>query len=548
MSAISYSAEQIAAMPPSQRAFAAQLAATYLASLPLWEPLEGPQTMAFESIADIIGYGGAAGGGKTDLALGKAIMCHRRVAVFRLNGTEHTAFVDRLEEVLGTRDGFNGKDGIWRTTIRRPGNQNCKVQIELGSVPNDGDERKYRGRPHDLKVFDEASEIPEHQIRFLMGWLRTTDPKQRCQALLCFNPPTSAEGRWIIKFFAPWLDPAHPCPALPGELRWFAMCAGEEIEMLDHRPFVVVNDKPVFEFNPKDYKPADIIKPESRTFIPAKVTDNPHLVGTNYMSKLQALPEPLRSQMLYGDFQAGIEDDALQVIPTKWVEIAMARWAEPPKRTEMLSLGCDPARGGKDNTIIMTRHAGNWYAPPLAYPGTQTPDGPMVCGLVIAASRDGTPQHIEINGIGSSPFDFLNQAKQPVYGIDVSTKSSATDKSGMLTFFNVRSEMWWKMREELDPANNTGIQLPPDARLKADLTAPKWKPEGRKIQVESRQDIVDRLKRSADWGTACCLARFDTPKVSFITAAASSQQREYDPYSGGTRDNGARPYDPYSNI
>ena len=34
------------------------------------------------------------------------------------------------------------------------------------------------------------------------------------------------------------------------------------------------------------------------------------------MATLQSLPEPLRSQMLYGDFNAGTEDDSMQVIPT----------------------------------------------------------------------------------------------------------------------------------------------------------------------------------------------------------------------------------------
>ena len=33
----------------------------------LWSPLPGPQQMAYDSIADVIGFGGAAGGGKTDL-------------------------------------------------------------------------------------------------------------------------------------------------------------------------------------------------------------------------------------------------------------------------------------------------------------------------------------------------------------------------------------------------------------------------------------------------------------------------------------------------
>jgi len=31
----------------------------------IWRPLPGPQTMAYNSVADVIGYGGAAGGGKT---------------------------------------------------------------------------------------------------------------------------------------------------------------------------------------------------------------------------------------------------------------------------------------------------------------------------------------------------------------------------------------------------------------------------------------------------------------------------------------------------
>jgi hypothetical protein len=38
----------------------------------------GPQTMAYESKADIVGYGGAAGGGKTDLACGSIITRTRK--------------------------------------------------------------------------------------------------------------------------------------------------------------------------------------------------------------------------------------------------------------------------------------------------------------------------------------------------------------------------------------------------------------------------------------------------------------------------------------
>ena len=96
----------------------------------IWRPLPGPQSMAYESIADIIGYGGAAGGGKTDLACGKSLTQHRKVGVFRLNGTELTGVIDRFTELLGGRQGYNGKDNIWRT--RRT--DGVQVQIEFGNI------------------------------------------------------------------------------------------------------------------------------------------------------------------------------------------------------------------------------------------------------------------------------------------------------------------------------------------------------------------------------------------------------------------------------
>lgn len=453
----------------------------------LWSPLPGPQTLAFESVADIIGYGGAAGGGKTDLACGKALRRHRNVMILRREATQLIGVIDRLTQLVGSRDGYNGQDKIWRLENRK---------IEFGSVPHLGDETKYQGRPHDFLVFDEATNFLESQVRFLLGWLRTTDPGQRCQALLTFNPPTSAEGQWVISFFAPWLDKNHPKPAEPGELRWFASIKGKDVEVESGAPFLQGDET---------------IQPLSRTFIPSRVTDNPHLMGTGYMSTLQALPEPLRSQMLNGDFHAGLTDDTFQVIPTAWVEAAMERWVKPVKLAPMDSVGVDVARGGKDNTVIARRH-GMWFDVPLAYPGKETPDGPTTAGLVIAATRDKAPIHVDVIGVGSAPYDFLKDAGQHTLGINVAEASHATDHSGRLSFPNIRSEQWWKMREALDPAQNTGISLPNDPRLKADLCAPKWRLQGAKIRVESREDIVDRIGRSPDFASAYLLALMHTAK------------------------------------
>ena len=480
--------------------------------MPLWIPQDGPQRVAYESTADVIGYGGAAGGGKTDLALGKALTQHQVVAFFRKEGTELTGAIDRLGEILGHRTGLGGKPPIWRA----PGGT-CRL-VEFCSIPNPGDERKYQGRAKDLLVLDEAANMLESQVRFLMGWVRSVDPLQRTQTLMCFNPPTTVEGRWIVQYFAPWLDRKHPNPAQPGELRWFAMIRGVETEVSDGRQF---HDK------------GELIIPQSRTFIPAKVSDNAFLKGTNYMAQLQALPEPLRSQMLYGDFNAGTEDDPQQVIPTGWVEAAMARWKKLDAKPPMSSMGLDVARGGKDNTVISTRH-GMWFDELTVYPGTDTPDGETTAALAMAKLRNHAPIHIDVIGVGASPFDVLRGLRQQVIGVNVSNSPTALDKSGLLQFSNMRTQLWWKLREALDPLANNGIALPPDKRLLLDLCTPKWKVVGRTIQVQSREEIIDKIGRSPDYASAVCLALIETPnqmstEQRFAERALPSEGPDYNP-------------------
>jgi hypothetical protein len=529
-------------LPFLSREERAELDALINSDSAMWRPLPGPQMQAAESLADITGFGGAAGGGKTDLACGLSLTEHRKIAIFRENGTELTGLIDRFTQLLHGREGYNGQDKIWRTK-RGDG---VGVQIEFGSFPNPGDETKYQGRDHDLIVFDEAANMREHAVRFLMGWMRSTDPNQpRCRALLTFNPPTSAEGRWIISFFAPWLDRKHPKPAKPGELRYFATLDQKDIEVDDGRLFVFEDGKPCYDFDPLLYEPTEIIRPLSRTFIPSRVSDNPFLMGTNYVSVLQGLPEPLRSQMLKGDFMAGVEDDPWQLIPTAWVESAQARWVDLYPKPRMTSVGVDVARGGRDNTLIARRHE-MWFDRSLVYPGAQTPDGPSVAGLTVAAVRDGAPIHIDIIGVGASPYDYLNSNGQHVIGVNVAEKATATDKSGRLRFFNQRSQYWWMMREALDPANNTGIMLPPEPELLADLCAPTWELSASSIKVESREAIYKRIGRSPDWASAYILALIDTPPLDLLRKM--SRSGSHNPFATGVQVTPLSTYDPFAHI
>lgn len=504
--------------------------AKLLADAPIWFPLEGPQMAAYLSQADVIGYGGAAGGGKTDLVVGSFLTVHKRSLVVRREKAQTDGIVQRCEEILGHKNGYNSQKSFWNLGNGR--------LIEFGGLDNLGDEKRWQGRAHDFKALDEATEIRESQARFVMGWNRSSDPTIKSKCLMTFNPPTTAEGRWVIDYFAPWIKKGHPNPAKPGELRWFAMVKGKEQEVESNKQFVLIDDQIVYDFDPKDYKPEHIITPKSRTFIPARVTDNKYYMETGYMSTLQALPEPLRSQMLYGDFGAGIEDDPWQVIPTAWVEAAQARWKPEDEMRLMYkgvfamdSYGLDVARGGKDNTIGYARH-GLWYNRANVLEGIQSKDGPASASFAVSHVRDGAPIHVDIIGVGASTYDFLKQSGMHVIPVDVRNAANSFDRSGRLTFFNLRSQLWWQFRESLDPAYGSTVALPPEPELLADLTAPRWGLQGANIKVESREDIVKRIGRSPDYGSAIINAQIDTPKRQVMQAIhGSSARRDYDPYA-----------------
>jgi len=357
--------------------------------------------------------------------------------------------------------------------------------------------------------FDEITHFFEQQFRFLAGWLRTTTPGQRCRVVCAGNPPTNQDGQWVVKFWAPWLDDKHPNPAKPGELRWYAMIDGEEIE----RP-----DGALFVHN------GETIQPQSRTFIPSKVQDNAFLMSSGYVAQLQALPEPLRSQMLRGDFKAGTEDSAWQVIPTAWIDAAMARWTpEGGLGRPMDSMGVDVARGGKDKTVLAMRH-GTWYAPLKRYPGAETPDGGTTAGLVVANRRDGAPVHVDVVGVGGSVVDHLESNDVQVVAVNGGDREGVegqTDKmTNRLKFRNKRAMLWWRFRESLDPKIGDNIALPNDSQLRADLCAPMWKLTPGGILVEPKEDgpdgpgIKKRLGRSPDDGDAVVNASICTVKVS----------------------------------
>ncbi len=456
----------------------------------IWVPQPGPQTMAYESEADILFYGGAAGGGKSALLMGLALTKQKRSIIFRREAVQLVGLVEDMSRIIGTRDGYNSQTGVWRLPDDRV--------MELGSVKEPLDWMKYQGRAHDAKLFDEITHFLEVQFRALIGWLRSDDPSVRQRVVCAGNPPTSAEGEWVKRFWAPWLDPSHPNPAKAGELRWYVTDEkGEDKEVPGPEPVMVG---------------ADMMKPKSRTFIPSSVDDNLFLLSTGYKATLQALPEPLRSQMLRGDFSAGAADPVWQTIPTEWVKAAQARWKPRDAKGPMTALGLDPSRGGSDKTSAARRH-GTWFDELVTAPGMVTKDGPSTAGFVAPLVRNGACICVDSIGIGSSALDFLVGLNLLVLPVNFSEKSGLLTKAGSLRFRNKRAEAYWRLREALDPTSPDPIALPPDQELLADLCAVRYKVvslgQMAAIQMREKDEVRELLGRSPDKG--------DSVAMTFVT-------------------------------
>ncbi|MBN2130370.1 MAG: terminase family protein [Sedimentisphaerales bacterium] len=490
MSLLDEVAEKIGALDPDGRRALVEKVAP-LKERMRFVPLPGPQTEAYLSEADVLLYGGQAGGGKSFLLMGLASQEHTRAIIFRREAGQTDGLVEAGKQIIGDTARFNGSEaGEWNW----PNGRNVK----LAGIKEPGDWNKHAGRERDFYGFDEAGEFLRDQVASLVAWNRGPEG-QRCRIVLASNPPRSSDGYWMTEWFAPWLDLQRPDRAEPGELRWAVL--------LDGAPVWV--EGPDAEY----YVDGERRSPLSFTFIPAALSDNPYRDTPEYRAKIDSLPEPLRSQLKHGDFSAGVQDEFNQCIPTEWAKAAQRRWKPtPPVGVPMCSMGVDVAQGGLDQTVIAIRFD-DWFAPLLAIPGAQTPGGSDVAGAVMAKRHDNASVVVDLGGgWGGEALAHLTRNGIDATGYMGVKESVRRTKDNQLRFFNVRTEAYWRLREALDPDQLGGatMALPEDKELLADLTAPTFTTRSGKggmvIQLEAKDALVKRLGRSPDKADAVVMA------------------------------------------
>lgn len=470
-----------------------------------WAPQPGPQSDAWFSEADELLYGGAAGGGKSDLLLGLAISQHQSSVIFRAQSVDLQALWERLQKIVPNPAKQNA------TTKHMKVREGCSLEMSHLSEP--GSERAHMGRARDFMGFDEAAQLDELRVNFVINWIRSTDPKQRKRAVFATNPPMpeirdgrmtdTAQGDWLLRWFAPWIDDTFPNPAKIGELRWcFMREAGDRLETIwvaGPGRYRREDGKAWPNATEEDVEKGLAVTARSRTFIKSLVKDNTFLRGTGYAEKLSGTPEPMRSMLLNGDFTVKGADHPMQVIPTQWVLAAQERWKARPweevRNLRMLVLAGDIAQGGMDTTVLAPLYETDFFEELITQPGSKTPTGVEVLQMIVAERTDKAV--IALDGQGGwagSTRDLLLRDQDIDAEMFISSACDQTWTPNMLyAYYNLRAKMWWEFRLALDPKSGFEICLPPSPRLRTQLTTPQFEVRGKKLIVESKDDIRKRL-------------------------------------------------------
>ena len=293
------------------------------AELADWRPNEGPQETFLQSPAFEALYGGAAGGGKSDALLAEAIRQIGnpvyRAVILRRTYPELEAqgsIIDRSQTLyrIYSTD-YLRQQHVWRFE--------SGASVGFGHMQREDDRFQYQGAQFAFVGFDELTHFTRTQYLYLFSRCRApAEADLRCYVRAATNPG-GVGHEWVKKRWAVWLDKEHPNPAKPGELRWYAMLEGQDTEVSRDHP-----------------------EARSRTFIGARVSDNPYLAGTDYERNLQALPLVERARLLDGDWD--IMPGAGLVFQREWFPIVDAAPAEA-RRVRFWDLAATEKKAAKDD-------------------------------------------------------------------------------------------------------------------------------------------------------------------------------------------------------
>lgn len=283
------------------RAVAARRARPEPSSRSEWRPHPGPQERFLRLRVDEALYGGSAGGGKSfALLLGACRFVAEpgyRALLLRRTFPELTRYlVDRSRPLYSALGGvYNETKHLWRFP--------SGAVVEFGSLEHESSKHAYQSAEYQYVGFDELTSFTLGQYLYLRSRLRSTGGLP-CLLRSATNPGGAGHA-WVLERWAPWLYPPdcddyHGQRAAPGEVLWSARDE-DDVERYVQR----------------------VDGATSRTFIPARLADNPSLASDRtYAARLKSLCRLERRQLLDGDWLA--EPAAGELFRRAWFRVVQA--------------------------------------------------------------------------------------------------------------------------------------------------------------------------------------------------------------------------------
>jgi len=254
-------------------------------------PQRGPQEDFLASSADIVVYGGSAGGGKTYALLLENLR--------HINNSKFGSVIFRRNAQQISSEG-----GLWDTAL--------EIYMHCGATPKqtprftmafpsgakisfshlqyDTDVHSWQGSQIALMCFDELTHFSRKQFFYMMSRSRSTSGVRPYIRGTCNADADS----WVAELIAWWIDrnTGYPIPERSGKLRYF----------------IRVNDQLVWANSPAELVDAykvDVTDVKNFTFIASSVYDNQILLTKDpgYLANLKALSYVDRMRLLEGNWK-----------------------------------------------------------------------------------------------------------------------------------------------------------------------------------------------------------------------------------------------------
>lgn len=246
--------------------------------------------------ADIVVYGGAAGGGKSWSLLYECLRWIHipgfRATIFRRNMTQITnagglwdASMNLYTKIAGAKPVKTPKPR-WKFP--------SGAEVTFAQLEYDKDVFSFQGAEICLIEFDEATHFTEAQFWYLLSRNRSTCGVRPYFRMSCNPDPDS----WLAKMLEWYInqDTGYAIPERSGVIRWFIRIEGV-LHWADTKEELIER----FELR----TPEQLMQPKSFSFVVSSLFDNQVLMNMDpgYYANLKALPLVEQERLLFGNWK-----------------------------------------------------------------------------------------------------------------------------------------------------------------------------------------------------------------------------------------------------